>query len=164
MGECDGRRAYRHARYPAGEVGPEPAAQCLDTHRPYLAASKRLAGCFSRGPKCSGQTHPLVFTITLREGEKHGHGAGRYDLLTGYKWVEGGAEVPLEPTGSIGWVIAGAESGTGARPMDEAWVRNIRDACVAVNIPFFYKQDAEQGRKKSLPGLDGKRWTEFPRP
>ena len=34
-------------------------------------------------------------------------------------------------------ILAGAESGTGARPMDEAWVKSICDACVSENIPFF---------------------------
>lgn len=29
----------------------------------------------------------------------------------------------------IGWVIVGAESGQGARPMDLAWVRDLRDVC-----------------------------------
>ena len=64
---------------------------------------------------------------------------------------------------SLVTIIVRAESGTGARPMDEAWVRSICDAGVSENIPFFYKQDADKGRKKSLSELDGKRWAEFPR-
>ena len=31
----------------------------------------------------------------------------------------------------IGWVIAGGESGPGARPVDPCWVRSIRDQCTA---------------------------------
>src|SRR4029077_21217279 len=31
---------------------------------------------------------------------------------------------------SINWVIVGGESGPGARPMDPAWVRRIRDHCI----------------------------------
>lgn len=62
----------------------------------------------------------------------------------------------------ISWVIAGAESGAGARPMDEAWVRGIRDACQDAQVPFFYKQNAAKGRKLSVPELDGRRWEEFP--
>src|SRR3990167_6862817 len=31
----------------------------------------------------------------------------------------------------IGWVIVGSESGPGARPMDMAWVRDVRDQCQA---------------------------------
>lgn len=61
------------------------------------------------------------------------------------------------------WVICGAESGAGARPMDEKWVRSIRDQCVEAGVPFFFKQKAENGRKVSLPDLDGRQWSEFPK-
>jgi protein gp37 len=64
----------------------------------------------------------------------------------------------------IDWVIAGAESGHGARPMDENWVRAIRDQCQAARVAFFYKQNAVQGRKLPLPLLDGVRWQQFPLP
>ncbi len=45
----------------------------------------------------------------------------------------------LDLTG-IDWVIAGGESGPGARPLDEAWVRAIRDQCRAADVAFFMKQ------------------------
>ena len=41
---------------------------------------------------------------------------------------------------AIHWVIAGGESGAGARPMDPAWARSIRDQCAAAGVPFFMKQ------------------------
>lgn len=40
----------------------------------------------------------------------------------------------------IGWVIAGGESGAGARPMHPNWVRRLRDQCQAAGVPFFFKQ------------------------
>jgi protein gp37 len=40
----------------------------------------------------------------------------------------------------IHWVIAGGESGPGARPMHPDWVRSIRDQCVSAGVPFFFKQ------------------------
>ena len=58
--------------------------------------------------------------------------------------------------------IVGAESGKGARPMDEDWVRSLRDEVKAVNKAFFYKQRAVNGKKISLPELDGKVWSELP--
>jgi protein gp37 len=68
----------------------------------------------------------------------------------------------LDLTG-IDWVICGAESGHGARPMDFGWVREIRDRCVAGGIPFFLKQSATPtGKKLPLPELDGKVWNEMP--
>lgn len=43
----------------------------------------------------------------------------------------------------IGWVIVGGESGPGARPCHPDWVRPIRDLCVKVGVPFFWKQWGE---------------------
>jgi protein gp37 len=60
------------------------------------------------------------------------------------------------------WIIAGAESGPGARPCEEQWVRSLKDQCVSAGVPFFYKQAAVNGRKIPTPELDGRRWVEFP--
>ncbi|VTS00465.1 Bacteriophage protein gp37 OS=Cystobacter fuscus DSM 2262 GN=D187_000285 PE=4 SV=1: Gp37_Gp68 [Gemmata massiliana] len=56
----------------------------------------------------------------------------------------------------ISWVIVGGESGHGARPMNEAWVRSIRDQCEAAGVEFFFKQWG--GVKKAEAGrtLDGR--------
>lgn len=72
---------------------------------------------------------------------------------------------PLPSLGLAGidWVICGAESGRGARPMDLDWVRDIRDRCVSAGVPFFLKQDAtSSGAKVSLPKLDGQVWDQMP--
>src|SRR6266498_4022858 len=39
----------------------------------------------------------------------------------------------------IDWVIVGGESGPDARPMHPDWARDLRDRCVALAIPFFFK-------------------------
>lgn len=62
----------------------------------------------------------------------------------------------------INLVIAGAESGYMARPMNEDWVRSLRDRCQQAGVDFFYKQKTENKKKVSLPLLDGKRWAEMP--
>lgn len=62
----------------------------------------------------------------------------------------------------IDLAIVGAESGKGARPMNEDWVRSLRDEIKAANKAFFYKQNVVNGRKTSLPELDGKVWSELP--
>ncbi len=68
----------------------------------------------------------------------------------------------LDLTG-IHWVIVGAESGPGARPMDDDWVRDIRDRCWMAEVPFFLKQQADAtGHKIPLPDLDGRQWTAMP--
>lgn len=40
----------------------------------------------------------------------------------------------------IHWVIAGGESGPGARPSHPDWFRSLRDQCSAAGVPFFFKQ------------------------
>ena len=65
--------------------------------------------------------------------------------------------------GMVHWIIAGAESGRGARPMHLDWVRGLRDQCAKAGTAFFYKQDVDaRGHKISLPELDGRRWSERP--
>lgn len=62
----------------------------------------------------------------------------------------------------VQWLIAGAESGHGARPMDEDWVRFLRDKCLESDTKFFYKQKLVNGKKVGLPELDGRIWQEYP--
>lgn len=41
------------------------------------------------------------------------------------------------------WVIAGGESGPGARPAHPNWFRSVRDQCVAAGVAYFFKQWGE---------------------
>lgn len=43
----------------------------------------------------------------------------------------------------VQWVIAGGESGPGARPMHPGWPRSLRDQCAAAGVPFLFKQHGE---------------------
>lgn len=38
------------------------------------------------------------------------------------------------------WLVAGCESGPGARSCAEAWLRSLRDQCSEASVPFFLKQ------------------------
>ena len=62
----------------------------------------------------------------------------------------------------IGWVIAGGESGPGARPMHIDWVRSIRDQCIDAGVAFYFKQWGGVRRKQTGRGLDGRLWSERP--
>ncbi len=62
----------------------------------------------------------------------------------------------------IGWVIAGGESGPGARPMDPAWPAELRDACHAAGVPYFFKQWGGPTPKAGGRLLDGRTWDEMP--
>ena len=58
---------------------------------------------------------------------------------------------PDSQTGSgIDWVIAGGESGPGARPMHSDWVRSLRDQCRAMDTAFLFKQWGQWARGSSM--------------
>ncbi len=89
--------------------------------------------------------------------------------------------------GRLHWVIVGGESGTGARPMQTEWARQLRDQCQAAGVAFFFKQWGEwlggyqdgdhdhdpielnctpdpvrAGKKAAGRMLDCRTWDEFP--
>lgn len=67
--------------------------------------------------------------------------------------------LPLE---GIDWVIAGGESGGNSRPLDQAWVEDLRDQCVTSEIPFFFKQWGGRTPKSGGRHLDGRTWDDMP--
>ncbi len=62
----------------------------------------------------------------------------------------------------IDWVIVGGESGPGARPMDPAWVGDIRDRCLRAHVPFFFKQWGGVFKARAGRLLDTRTWDEMP--
>lgn len=91
----------------------------------------------------------------------------------------------------VHWVIVGGESGAGARPMNPAWARAVREQCKAAGAAFHFKQWGEwspeaygedgrtstatfgssvgagytmfrHGKKASGRTLDGREWDQFP--
>lgn len=62
----------------------------------------------------------------------------------------------------IDWVIAGGESGPGARPIHVEWARSIRDLCSEMRVPFHFKQWGGVNKKKAGRILDGRTWDDFP--
>jgi len=78
---------------------------------------------------------------------------------------------------AIDWVIVGGESGPGARPMDAAWVQDVRDQCERADVSFFFKQwgtlrnnpDPRDASAKQYGGTakggrmpEGRTWDEMP--
>jgi protein gp37 len=62
----------------------------------------------------------------------------------------------------IHWVIAGGESGPGARPMHIDWAREVRNECARQAVPFFFKQWGGVRPKSGGRELDGREWNEMP--
>ena len=49
-------------------------------------------------------------------------------------------DLPSWRSPELDWIVAGGESGPGARPMHPDWVRSIRDQCAAASVAFLFKQ------------------------
>lgn len=60
------------------------------------------------------------------------------------------------------WIIVGGESGPGARPMHQEWVRSIRNQCDRAGVSFFFKQWGGVVKKLAGRQLDGREWNEMP--
>ena len=74
----------------------------------------------------------------------------------------------LGPMGTVNledihWVIAGGESGPGARQVDAEWVRELRDQCETQRVAFFFKQWGGRTPKAGGNTLDGRQWMEYPK-
>lgn len=63
---------------------------------------------------------------------------------------------------NIDWLIVGGESGPRHRPIDKAWVRELRDRAEAAGVAFFFKQWGGRTPKAGGRELDGRTWEEMP--
>lgn len=68
----------------------------------------------------------------------------------------------FERSTAVDWVIAGGESGKGARPMDPDWVRQLRAQCQEAGAAFLFKQWGGATPKANGRELDGRTWDEYP--
>lgn len=102
-------------------------------------------------------------------------------LTLAVDYGQGVGDLAVDPDlgrSNVDWVIVGGESGHGARPLDVAWVRALRDEVTRANAAFFFKQygklsnnpdQADATAKENGGGtkggrmLDGRVWDEFPK-
>jgi protein gp37 len=126
----------------------------------------RMANLFKELLAAAAKAEHILWGVSV---EDRNHGVPRIATLrnSGALHTFLSVEPLLEDIGiidlsGISWVIVGGESGHGARPMDESWVRSIRHQCRAQDVPFFFKQWG--GIRKKLAGrlLDGRTYDEFP--
>ena len=62
----------------------------------------------------------------------------------------------------IDYLVTAPESGPGRRPCELDWVRDIVGQCEAAQVPCMVKHLYQDGKKVSLPELDGRRWAALP--
>lgn len=104
-----------------------------------LAADDRIPDLLAIPAAVHGLSCEPLLGPVLLDDARHG------DWLRAYRRGDlnsAGAEI-LADRPRIDWVIAGCESGPGARPCDVAWLRSLRDQCAAASVPFFLKQARE---------------------
>jgi protein gp37 len=113
-----------------------------------------------RGP------HHMWFGVSVEDGTKQSRIRHLRETPAGMRFLS--VEPLIGPVGTvdltgIDWVIVGGESGPRARPMDPDWARQVRDQCLAIGIPFFFKQWGGLRPKSGGRLLDGREWSEFPK-
>ena len=106
---------------------------------------------------------------------------GYVDVLSGERYLLDGrgrrSAVGGKAWPALDWVLAGGETGAGARASDPEWLRELRDQCAAAGVPFWFKQWGEWapapqdgfgrrmvrfGRRASGRLIDGRCWNELP--
>jgi len=122
---------------------------------PYLLRSKAVV----RFVSCE----PLLGEVNLQRVQDRQNFV-YYDALRGSRFdydTEGiGVATPMPA--KLHWVIAGGESGPGARPMTADWARKLRDQCRVTGGAFFFKQWGGVDKKAAGRLLDGREWNEMP--
>jgi protein gp37 len=117
-----------------------------------------------------GAGFPNVWLGTTIETSEH---VGRADLLravpTYVRFIS--AEPLLDDVDGldlrgIHWLIAGGESGVGARAVEESWLHGLRVRCDRANVAFFFKQwgGVIDARGHDAAVVAGRRWTDVPPP
>lgn len=137
------------------------------TYQVLTKRSERMSYLLKRRLKKAAEASHIWWGVSVEDCQ---HGLPRIDRLR--RAQPKVAFLSIEPLiedigfidlAGIHWVILGGESGPGARPLREEWVRSIRTQCGEAKIPFFFKQWG--GVRKSLTGrtLDGRTYDEFPK-
>lgn len=122
-------------------------------HLDWLLLTKRIENFWERAPWPTGEVPGNVWLGVTTEDQPNYN--RRWTELAqipcafrfiSYEPALGPLHLLPPPTGLADfpdWVICGGESGTGARPMDSAWARSVRDQCRTLRVPFFFKQWGE---------------------
>jgi len=103
--------------------------------------------------------------VSVEDGRSKARVTHLRDSPAGVRFLS--VEPLIGPVGDIDlsgihWVIAGGESGPGARPMNIEWAREIRDLCADQGVSFFFKQWGGIRPKSGGRDLDGREWNELP--
>jgi protein gp37 len=73
-----------------------------------------------------------------------------------YNPYNGDDDCDGSPSGNplLDWVIAGGETGPGARPAHPDWFRGLRDQCHAAGVAYFFKRHGAGNDSRLLDGVE----------
>jgi protein gp37 len=117
----------------------------------------------SRYGTAPGPAH-MWFGVSIEDGTKLSRVRHLQQAPAGVRFLS--IEPLIGPVGNldlsgIDWVIAGGESGPGARPMEKAWAQSIRDQCKAAGVAFFFKQWGVFARSQEAESSTGGSGTNY---
>jgi protein gp37 len=128
--------------------------------------AERMHEVLSRAEVDLTKARHIWFGVSV---ENRAHGLPRVEHLRGTRasvrflsvepLIEDIGDIDLD---GIDWVIVGGESGPGARPLREEWVRSVRRQCLRASIPFFFKQWGGVQKSRNGRELDGRTWDDLP--
>lgn len=136
------------------------------TYQVLTKRASRLEEMLSDSLRFTTETQHIWWGVSV-EDVKHGkpriqalqNTPARMKFLSVEPLLEDLGEIDLS---NINWVIVGGESGRGARPIEEKWVRKILSQCREQKVPFFFKQWGGVHKKKTGRALRGRTYDEFP--
>jgi len=118
-------------------------------HLDWLLLTKRPQNIAKMLPDDWGAGYPNVWLGTTVESHdedrKRTHHLRSVPAAVRFLSMEPLLEKTLPDLDGIHWVIAGGESGSGARPSHPDWFRALRGHCAAAGVPFLFKQWGEYG-------------------
>lgn len=136
---------------------PQNIAKMLPEYWPEIAGHVWL-GTSTENQEETDRRLPALLTVTPRPAVFFASAEpllGPIDFITVKRPSPLGSmsALPCEPGGVyLDWIIAGGESGPGARPTNPQWYREIRDQCAATGVAFLFKQ---WGEWVSVSEVDG---------
>ena len=160
-----------HEKVPTAFIDKVFATMVAATWHEFQLLTKRpeRMALYLRNHQHLGATSPHIWLGASVENQKYASRAGIVaGLPSAVRFLSCEPLLgPLDLRGLLGpqmvnWVIAGGESGRGARPMDPAWVCDIRDQCFEAGIPFFFKQWGGVNKKSTGRLLEERTWDELP--
>jgi len=109
------------------ETPPEGLQDLNSTNFPHV-----IVGISAEDQKAAEERMPLLMQVPLAPTQRFVSAEPLIGPLDLSAWIN-----------EIGWVIAGGESGSHARPMHPDWPRRLRDQCADANIAYHFKQWGE---------------------